>query len=154
VNSTALHNLELLSNLHYIDKGPLNRVRIIGKWLHRRQCALPAGEILQKYPRCYCNFNPSGNTQTSALVEQINSAILDGLGYLRSILRKCSRTIIEEIKYLKVDDNHARQIASLLSRGPMIALKPRSIEILNNVIQKHAAEFITAIRSCDPRRSS
>ncbi len=150
----ALHNLEMLSNLHYTDKSHLNRVRIIGEWLHGSQCELPVRAILDKYPRCYCNFDPSGNTQMSALVEQINRAILDGIEYFRNALRKCSRTIIEEIKSLRVDENHARQIAALLSRGPMVPLKPRAIDILNEVIQKHATEFITEIRSCDTGRAS
>lgn len=152
VNSTALHNLEMLSNLHYTDKSHLNRVRIVGKWLHGSQCGLPVREILDKYPRCHCNFNPGGNAQRSALVEQINTAILEGIEYFRNILRKCSRTIIEELKNLKVDDNHAKQIAALLSRGPMIPLKPRAIDILNEVIQRHATEFISEMRSCDTAR--
>jgi hypothetical protein len=54
--------------------------------------------------------------------------------------------IIQELKNLRVDDHHSKEIAALLSHGTMVPLKPRSIEILNQVIQRHTGDFISEIR--------
>jgi hypothetical protein len=55
--------------------------------------------------------------------------------------------VIQELRAMRVDDYHSKQIASLLSQGAMIPLKPQSIEILNRIIQGHAADFLSEIRS-------
>jgi hypothetical protein len=144
VDSVALRNLELLSDLNHADRSYLNRVRAIGKWVQAHQCKLPVREILALHPRCYCNFNPMGSRHLAESVNQMNDVIRQGIDHFRSILRRSRMIIIQEIKDMKVDDHHARQIAALLSRSPMIPLKQHSIDILNAVIQKHAATFLTA----------
>ncbi len=147
VDGKAMHNLELLSNLLYTDKSYLNRVRIMGNWILRNQCLLPARGILEHYPRCYCNFNPAGNRELADSAERINTMIREGIEYFRSVLRRFSQIIISDIKALKVDDFYAAQIASLLSRGSVESLKPRTIEILNRIIERHSTDFIIALRS-------
>jgi hypothetical protein len=139
-----LQNLELLSNLLYTDKSYLNRVRILGKWILRNQCLLPVREILERYPRCYCNFNPAGNRELAESAAQINALIEEGVEYFRSALRTCSKAIIEDLRTRKVDDFHSKQIAALLSHGPMVSLKPMTIEILNRIIENHSADFLSA----------
>jgi hypothetical protein len=144
VDSVALRNLELLSDLNHADRSYLNRARAIGKWVQAHQCKLPVREILALHPRCYCNFNPMGSRHLAESVNQMNDAIRQGIDHFRSILRRYRMIIIQELKDMRADDHHARQIAALLSRGPMIPLKQHSIDILNAVIQKHAATFLTA----------
>ncbi len=147
VDARALQNLETLSNLLYTDQSYLNRVRILGKWILRNQCQLPVRDILEGYPRCYCNFHPAGNRELAQSAAQINALIQEGIEYFRGALRRFSRTIIEEVLALKVDDFHSRQIAALLSRGPLIPLKTRTIEILNRIIESHSTEFLTTLHS-------
>jgi hypothetical protein len=147
IDARALQNLELLSNLLYTDKSYLNRVHILGKWILRNQCLLPVREILERYPRCYCNFNPAGNQELARSAGQINGLIEEGIEYFRNALRKCSLMIIEGLQSLQVDDFHSKQIAAMLSRGALVALKPKTIEILNKIIQKHSTDFLTALRS-------
>ena len=147
VDARALQNLELLSNLLYTDKSYLNRVRILGKWILRNQCLLPVREILERYPRCYCNFNPAGNRELAESAAQINTLIEEGIEYFRGALRKCSRAIIDDLRRMKLDDFHCVQIAALLSREALLPLKPETIEILNKIIAKHSSDFLTALRS-------
>ncbi len=154
LDSVALRNLELLSDLHYTDKSYLNRVRVLTAWLERNQCSLPVRAILDRIPRCYCNFDPSTHKHLAESASQINRMIQDGIEYFRAVLRKCRTHIIDEVKSLKLDENHSKQIAALLSRGQMIQLKPRSIEVLNNIIQKHSTDFLTEIRSHKKTSSS
>ncbi len=147
VDARALQNLELLSNLLYTNKSFLNRVRILGKWILHNQCPLPVREILERYPRCYCNFNPAGNRELAESAAQINGMIHEGIEYFRDALRKCSLVVIEDVKSFKVDVFHARQIAALLSHGPLDSLKPRTVEILNKIIERHSSDFLIALRS-------
>jgi hypothetical protein len=146
VDATALQNLEMLSSVNYTSKVHLNRIRVIGKWLQSHRCDLPVRDILEEYPRCYCNYDPTGITPAPALVSEMNRAVRDGVEYFRVALRKCSRIIIEELKLLQVDDAHSRQIASILSRGSMLPLKRRTVDILNQIIQLHPAEFIPVLQ--------
>lgn len=147
VDYIALRNLELLSNLHYTDKSYLNRVRIIGKWVQANQCNLPVRDILERYPRCYCNFNPAGNNRIAESVAQLNAVIQEGIRYFRTILRNRKVLIIQEMKVFQVDDYHAKQIAALFGGGPMIPLKPQCVGILNRIIEKYSTEFLTDIRA-------
>jgi len=48
---------------------------------------------------------------------------------------------------MNVDDLHARQIAALLSQRRMVLLEPRTVEILNRIIQKNSKSFQAQIRS-------
>lgn len=146
VDSVALRNLELLSGLMYTQRGHLNRVRIIGRWIRAKQCDLPVRQILDLAPRCYCNFDPSESRYLGIFVSQVNAAISEGIEYFRAVLRNCRSIIISELKDQGIDEYHSRQIAALLSRGAMIPLKPRSVEILNRVIQKHPEAFLTELR--------
>jgi hypothetical protein len=144
VDSVALRNLELLSDLNHADRGYLNRVRALGKWVQAHQCNLPVRQILELHPRCYCNFNPMGSRHLAESVNQMNDAIRQGIDHFRSILRRSRMIIIQELKDMRIDDHHAKQIAALLSRGPMIPLRQHSIDILNAVILRHAGSFLTA----------
>ncbi len=146
IDPVSLRNLDLLSGLQYTDKSYLNRVKVLAKWIQRNQCTLPLRDILERYPRCFCNFNPSGNQQTAVSVSQINGIIEDGIEYFRNILRRCGYLIVEDLKSDPVDDDSLRQINSLLGDGPMIALKPETIKKLNRVILKNPSEFLTEMR--------
>jgi hypothetical protein len=141
VDSVALRNLELLSDLNLADRRYLNRARAIGKFVQSNQCDLPVREILSRQPRCYCNFNPAGNRLLVNSVDRMNDTIKEGIDHCRAILRKCRMVIIQELKNLGPDDHHAKQIASLLSRGPMIPLKMDSIELLHRITKKHPEAF-------------
>jgi len=141
VDSVALRNLELLSDLNLADKCCLNRVRAIGKFVQANQCNLPVREILAQQPRCYCNFNPAGSGLLAKTINRMNEAIQEGIDHFRTTLRKNRIVIIQELKSLRTDDHHAKQIAALLSRGPMIPLRQRSIDILNDIMQKHPGAF-------------
>ena len=147
LDHAALRNLEMLSNLPFADKNYLNRVRIIGKWVEANQCDFPVLEILESYPRCYCSFNPAGNTHLRESVTQMNALIQDGVQYFRNILRRCKTRVIQGLKTMNVDDLHARQIAALLSQRRMVLLEPRTVEILNRIIQKNSKSFQAQIRS-------
>jgi hypothetical protein len=144
VDLVALRNLELLSELPQTDKMYLNRVRAIGKYVQANQCNLPARAILARQPRCYCSLHPEVARQLAGSVDQMNQAIRRGISHFRMIQRKCRIVIISELKTLDADDRCARQIAALLSRGPMIALKRQTIDILAEIMQKHARAFRTA----------
>ncbi len=147
VDATALRNLELLSSLRHTNQIYLHRVRIIGKWLQHNQCDLPVTEILDNYPRCYCNFNPEGDRHLTLAAEQINSVVQEGIEYFRAILRQCKRIIIEELKLLRVGEAHSKPIAAILSGGPLIPLNSRTMAILNQITEKHPTELLAAIRS-------
>ena len=147
VDEGGLRNLELLSKLLYTDKSFLNRAYVINTWVDSSQCALPVREILERYPRCDCNFNPIRSARIMQSVAQVNAVIQDGLNYFRTILRRCSKFIIPDLKTNRVDDFYSKQIASLLSQGPMITLKPQCVEILNRIIEKHSADFLAEIRA-------
>ncbi len=141
VDSVALRNLELLSDLNPANKRYLSRVRAIGKFMQANQCDLPVREILDRQPHCYCNFNPAGNRLLVKSVDRMSEAIQEGIDHFRSMLRKFKMVIIQELENMSVDDHHSKQIAALLSRGPMIPLKQPSIGILNSILRKHPDAF-------------
>jgi hypothetical protein len=147
IDPIALRNLDLLSGLQYTDKIYLNRVNILAKWVQHNKCNLPLRRILERYPRCYCNFNPLGNRQPAGIGSRINGVIQEGIDYSRSILRYCENLIMQELEAQRVDENTSRPIKMLLSHSPMSALKPQSIEILNKIIWKHQSEFLASVRS-------
>jgi hypothetical protein len=138
ISSAALHNLEMLSDLHAIDKGRLDRIQVFGRWLKQNRCELRVREILQDWPRCHCNFNPAAGRHLVAAPERIKREIRVGIERCRTRLREASRLIIEELESMRADEGVAKQIAALLSRGPMIPLKPGAIAVLNAVIQRHS----------------
>jgi hypothetical protein len=150
LNSTALRNLELLSRLDHTDKSHLNRVRIIGAWMKNNQCWLPVRQILEQQPRCHCNFNPAASTLADSAAG-LNALIAEGLEYFRSLLRRYNRMIIHELAAMRVGDHHSKQIAALLSRGPMIPLEPETVDILNQMIRNHPSAFLAESRQ---RRSA
>jgi len=77
----------------------------------------------------------------------MNAIIQDGVQYFRNILRRCKTRVIQGLKTMNVDDLHARQIAALLSQRRMVPLEPRTVEILNRIIQKNSKSFQAQIRS-------
>jgi hypothetical protein len=151
IEPIALRNLDLLTGLQYTDKIYLNRVNILAKWVQRNKCSLPIRKIMERYPRCYCNFNPFANQQPAGMGVQINNAIQEGIEYFRTILRNCEGLIVKELKSQQVDDSISRQIEMILNRNPMSALKPQSIEVLNRIILKHSSEFLSSIRNYTPK---
>jgi hypothetical protein len=142
LDSVALMNLERLSSLSHSDKSYLNRVRIIGKWIQTNRCHLPVRQILESHPRCYCNFDPMVGKNPRDLANQVNGIMQEGIDYFRNSLRGCSSLIIRELKGQGVNDRHSKEIAALLSHGPMIRLHARSIEVLNGMIDKHPRPFL------------
>jgi hypothetical protein len=151
LDPVALRNLELLSGLQYTDKSYLNRVNILARWIQRNQCTLPVSRILERYPRCYCNFNPCSMRQTSAPAKQINIIIQEGLEYFRMVVRKCRALITKEIKDQKPEDGVAAQIEALMGNGPMIPLKAQTIDTLNRIIRQNPSYFQAKIRSRSDR---
>lgn len=147
VDPVALRNLDLLSGLPYTDKSYLNRVNILARWIQRNQCALPVRRILERYPRCYCNFNPCSIRQSTGPASQINGIIREGIEYFRSALRKCQETIAKELKDQKPGNNITEQINALLGNGPMVPLKEQTIETLNRIIRNNQSYFQTKIRT-------
>ncbi|MBN2321663.1 MAG: hypothetical protein JXR49_21470 [Acidobacteria bacterium] len=147
VDPIALRNLELLSGLQYTDKSYLNRVNILARWIQRNQCTLPVSRILERYPRCYCNFNPCSIRQTSAPVNQINVIIQEGIEYFRTALRRCRNLIMKEVEEQKPDDSISKQIDTLLGKGTMIPIKAQTIDTLNRIIRQNTSYFQAKIRS-------
>ncbi len=154
IDPVALRNLDLLTGLQHTDKIYLNRVNILAKWVQRNKCSLPLRKILERYPRCYCNFNPFANQQPVGMVLQINGAIQEGIEYFRTILRNCDALIREELKLQQSEESVARQVEMILSRNPMSSLGPRSIEVLNRIIGKYPREFLLSIRNYIPPKTS
>jgi hypothetical protein len=153
IDPIALRNLDLLSGLQHTDKIYLNRVNILAKWIQRNKCSLPVRKILERYPRCYCNFSPLGSQQPAGMSVQINGVIQEGIDYFRTVLKNCEGIILEEIKLQQADENISRQITTLLSGDITSTLKPKSIEILNRIILKHSSEFLSSIRSYTPPKN-
>ena len=147
VDPVALRNLELLSGLQHSDKSYLNRVNILARWIQRNQCALPVTRILERYPRCYCNFNPSSIRQTSGPANQINIIIQEGLEYFRTVLRERRDLIMDKAEALKPEDSIIEQMAALLGTGTLIPLKAQTIDILNQIIRENKSHFQTKTRS-------
>jgi hypothetical protein len=152
IDPVALCNLDLLTGLQHTDKIYMNRVNILAKWVQRNKCSLPTRKILERYPRCYCNFNPFANQQPPEMGVHINNAIHDGIEYFRTILRNCESLIVKELTLQQADESIFRQIEMILGRDPMSALKPQSIESLNRIILKHSSSFLSSIHSYTPKK--
>jgi hypothetical protein len=146
VDAVALRNLDLLSGLQHVDQSYLNRVKLFAKWIQHRQCNLPLHQILEHYPRCYCNFNPGSHRHPADYAVQINSIIQEGLEYIRTALRQCGPWIMPALTAQAVDSESRKQISTLLSGGPIISLKAQSIDILNEIIAGNSAEFLSEAR--------
>jgi hypothetical protein len=146
IDPVQLRNLDLLSTLPHMDKSYLNRVKILAKWVQRNQCNLPVRQILERYPRCYCNFNPSGYLQPGDSAARINSTIKDGIDYFRMRLRRCEHLILAELKAQQVEDPVQRSISALLGDGPIPALKPQTVKLLHKVMGKYPNEFLAVLR--------
>lgn len=146
VDSAALRSLDLLSGLHYADKGYLDRVKLLAKWIQHHQCKLPLNQILEIYPRCYCNFNPCSRQQPVDSAAQINALIREGLDYFRGILCRCAHLILPELKVLPADDESVKQIKAALSGEPWIPLSGQTIKLLNRIIAKNSSEFLAEVR--------
>jgi hypothetical protein len=146
IDPVQLRNLDRLSSLPHLDKSYLNRVKLLAKWVQRNQCNLPVQQILERYPRCYCNFNPSSCQQPDDSAAQINGIIRDGIEYFRTQLRKCNQLIIAELKAQPVEDSIRDSIDTLLGDGPIPALKPQTIKALYRIIGKYPNEFLAIIR--------
>jgi hypothetical protein len=146
IDPVSLRNLDLLSGLQYTDKSYLNRVKLLAKWVQRNQCNMPVRQILERYPRCYCNFNPSSQQQPSDSAAQISGIINDGIDYFRSTLRRFGPMIMVELKSQKTDDSTLQTITALLGDDPMAPLKPQTIKLLNRIIQKYPNDFLAEAR--------
>jgi hypothetical protein len=141
VDPVALRNLELLTRLHYADRSYLDRVRLIGRWADQNRCELPVRRILERYPRCHCNFVPAVKQDVTYPVAQINKVVEAGTEHVRRILRHRSKEIIDSLESFDAGSLVARQIASILSHRPLVALSPQSIDMLNRILtQKPATE--------------
>jgi hypothetical protein len=154
IDPVALRNLDLLSELQYTDKIYLNRVNILAKWVQRNQCNMPVLNILERYPRCYCNFNPVGNQQPAGMGSQINTVIQEGIDYFRTLLKDNKDLILEELKMHDVDETTLRQITMLVGENPLSALKPQSIDFLNKFIWKYPSEFLASVRNYTPPKNN
>jgi hypothetical protein len=146
IDPVQLRNLDRLSSLPHMDKSYLNRVKLLAKWVQRNHCNLPVRQILERYPRCYCNFNPSSCQQPDDSAAQINGIIRDGIEYFRAQLRKCNNLITAELKAQPVEDSIQLSIDILLGDGPIPALKPPVIKVLYRIIGKYPNEFLAIIR--------
>jgi hypothetical protein len=154
IDPVSLRNLDLLSGLQHTDKSYLNRVNLLAKWMHHNRCNLPLHQILETYPRCYCNFNPCGRQQPAGITGQINALIQKGLEYFRNILHSCSGWIMQELRDPSIDDNSRQQIAALLADGPMPPLRMQSVKTLNRMLSRHSTEFLTEIRKTSRRKTA
>ena len=146
VDPVALRNLELLSSLPHADQSFLNRVKLLARWIQHNQCNLPVDQILELYPRCYCNFNPAVRQHPSSSATQINTLLQEGLEYFRRVLRRCGNWILLEVKAQAADDESLKQINTLLGDGPLIPLKPSSTKLLKKIITRNSGEFLSEIR--------
>jgi hypothetical protein len=146
VDPVLLRNLDLLSSLPHMDKTYMNRVKLLARWVQRNQCNLPVRQILERYPRCYCNFIPSSHRQPADSAAQINGIIRDGIEHFRALLRKFEHLIKAEVKAQPPDDHVLQSIAALLSDGPIVPLKPQTIKTLTRIISKYPNEFLAEIR--------
>jgi len=147
MNPVAIRNLELLSRLQYTDKSYLNRINILASWIKRNQCTLPASHILERYPRCYCNFNPCSIRQPAAPVNQINEIVHEGIQYFRTVLLRCRDKIEKEAKLQNMDKSFLSQIDTHLEDDSTILLKEETIEGINLIFRKHPQYFHSKILS-------
>lgn len=147
VDPVSLRNLALMSGLQYTDKSYLNRVNTLARWIQRNQCTLPVSQILERYPRCYCNFNPCSMHQPTGPANQINGIIQEGIEYYRTGLSQCRNLIKKELKAQKLDSTISEQIESLIGNGAMVPLKEQTVESLNRIIEKNPSYFQAKFRS-------
>jgi hypothetical protein len=150
IDNTSLRNLNLLSSLQYSEKAYINRVKIMARWAQRNECRLPVRQILERYPRCYCNFNPSGPQQPTDSAAQINELIRQGIDHFRNALRNFGQFIVKELTVEAVEESVSRQISDLLGDAPLPPLKPQSIKVLNRAILKYPSEFLLGLRNQKP----
>jgi hypothetical protein len=146
VDPIALRNLELLSSLPHVDQSFLNRVKLLARWIQRHQCNLPVDQILELYPRCYCNFNPTARQNPTSSAVPVNTLIQNGLEYFRAVLRRCGHWILRETNVQSSEEECQKQITALLEDGPMIPLKPATIETLKRIVASNPSEFLSEIR--------
>ena len=141
LDTTAMRNLEILSGFAQADRGCLERVRAIAAWLKDHHCSLPVRRILDRYPRCYCNFLPGADVKLQMPVSELNGMIREGIERVRELLRGCSTAILAELKSLRLSDSDTKQVVALLGQGPLVDLRPRTIEVLNAIIQRQPSRF-------------
>jgi hypothetical protein len=153
LDTNALRNLEILSGFAQADRGCLERVRAIAAWLKNHHCALPVRRILDRYPRCYCNFLPGGDLKLQIPVADLNAMIRDGVEGIRNSLRRCSTAIVAELKSLGISESDTRQVVALLGQGLVLDLRPRTIEVLNAIIQRQPSRFQFREQASQPRNS-
>jgi hypothetical protein len=146
VDPVALRNLDLLSGLQYTDKSYLNRVNVLAHWIKQNQCTLPVSRILERYPRCYCNFNPCSIRQPAGPVGQINAIVQEGIQTFRTALSRCRTMIQKEAKALELDEGVLAQIEAIMGNETLPPLKEQSIDSLNRIIRRHPAFFHSKIR--------
>jgi hypothetical protein len=146
IDPVQLRNLDLLSGLQSMDKSYLNRVKLLAKWVQRNQCNFPVRQILERYPRCYCNFNPCSHQQPEDSAAQINGILRDGIEHFRTLLRRCGHLIMTELNAQPIDDHTLQSITALISDGPMIPVKLQTIKMLNRIISKYPNDFLADIR--------
>jgi hypothetical protein len=153
LDTTALRNLEILSGFAQADRGCLERVRATAGWLKNHHCDLPVLRILDRYPRCYCNFLPGADLKLQMPVGDLNAMIHDGIEGIRNSLRGCSTAIVAEMKSLGISESDTRQVVALLGQGPVVDLRPRTIEVLNAIIQRQPSRFQFRGQATQPRNS-
>ena len=141
LDTAALRNLETLSGFAQADRSCLERVRTIATWLKNHHCDLPVRRILERYPRCYCNFLPGADLSLQLPVGDLNAMIQEGIERVRDSLRSCSTAILAELKSLSISESDTKQVAALLSQRPIVDLRPRTIEVLNAIIQRQPSRF-------------
>jgi hypothetical protein len=141
LDTKTLCNLEILSGFAQADRSCLERVRTIVAWLRTHHCDLPVRRILDRYPRCYCNFLPGAELSLQVPVSELNAMVQEGAERIRNSLKSCSTSIIAETKSLGLSESDTRQVAALLGPAPLTDLQPRTIEILNAIIQRQPARF-------------
>jgi len=146
LDKEALRDLEILASLEQMDQSYLNRVRLVAKWIQSNQCELPVREILERYPRCYCNFNPVSYRHMAGAAAPINILVAEGIEYYRTVLRQCRSLIMEELAGTEADALDRAELTSLLSQDPLVHLRFDVARMLNPAIRKHTKEFSLAVR--------
>jgi hypothetical protein len=146
VDAVSMRNLDLLSRLRYTDQSYLNSIKMLDKRTQNDPCTLPLRDILERCPRCFCNFNPSAGRPMTGSAHRINGILAEGIDYFRNVLRASRSMILEDLKSRPADDETLKQIHALLGDGAMIPLRPRSIRRLNSFILRHPGEFLAAER--------
>lgn len=147
VDPDLMRNLELLSRLRYTDRSYLNRVRVLEMRMRTEPCALPVRDILERLPRCFCNFNPLAGRPATVSARRIHGIIQEGIEYFRDVLRACRDMILDDLKSRPADSETLMQIHALLGGGGLPLLRPQTIRRLNGVIGKNAGAFLAAERS-------